>query len=125
MKLKKDNFENIVSHRIPNVSSVEILCESHQFKIKGDFRISRGSKSVAQVFYFRYKYTLENGDVIIGQGESVPYARYGESFESVLSQIEAVRGQLEAPIILAELQDILPPGAARNAVDCALWDVNF
>lgn len=54
-----------------------------------------------------------------GRGESVPYARYGEDVDGVLAQI----AQVPQDISRDRLQDILPPGAARNAVDCALWDL--
>jgi L-alanine-DL-glutamate epimerase-like enolase superfamily enzyme len=57
-------------------------------------------------------------DGVRGRGECVPYARYGESLDSVAAQIAG----LPADIDRAALQDDLPPGAARNAVDCALWD---
>lgn len=53
----------------------------------------------------------------------MPYPRYGESVADVMAQIEAVRGQLEAGAARAALQLLLAPGAARNAVDCALWDL--
>jgi L-alanine-DL-glutamate epimerase-like enolase superfamily enzyme len=62
-------------------------------------------------------------DGAIGRGEAVPYARYGETVESVLDQIAAVRGALEAGGGRMALQDLLPPGAARNAMDCAFWDL--
>ncbi len=78
------------------------------------FTISRGSRSVARVLTVR----ITQGGVT-GWGECVPYARYGESLESVTEQIES----LPLPITRAELQSALPPGAARNAVDCALWDL--
>jgi len=58
-----------------------------------------------------------------GRGEAVPYARYGETPDSVLAQIETVRGPLEAGADRATLQALLPAGAARNALDCALWDL--
>lgn len=58
-----------------------------------------------------------------GRGEAVPYARYGETVEGVLAQIEHLRPQIEAGVGRSELQDLLPPGAARNALDCALWDL--
>jgi L-alanine-DL-glutamate epimerase-like enolase superfamily enzyme len=54
-----------------------------------------------------------------GMGECVPYARYGETLESVTAQIEGLSGVLSR----ADLYDLLPAGAARNAVDCALWDL--
>ena len=59
-----------------------------------------------------------------GWGEAVPYARYGETTAGVLDQIQAVRGRIEAGAGRAELQGLLPPGAARNALDCALWDLD-
>ena len=58
----------------------------------------------------------------IGRGECVPYARYGESVESVTAQIEAIRPQLAA-LTRETLQTAMKPGAARNALDCALWDL--
>ena len=58
-----------------------------------------------------------------GRGEAVPYARYGETPEGVLAQIEAARAAIEAGCDRAALQRLLPPGAARNALDCALWDL--
>jgi L-alanine-DL-glutamate epimerase-like enolase superfamily enzyme len=58
-----------------------------------------------------------------GRGEAVPYARYGESLESVLEQIGMARQALEAGAGRDALQRLLPPGAARNALDCALWDL--
>ena len=58
-----------------------------------------------------------------GRGEAVPYARYGETVAGVLEQIESVRGAVEAGACRDELQGLLPAGAARNALDCALWDL--
>ena len=58
-----------------------------------------------------------------GRGECVPYARYGESVESVLAQIEAMRPRLAAGLDREALQNAMPPGAARNALDCAFWDL--
>ncbi len=84
--------------------------------IHGRFAIARGAKTQAEVVVVR----LENG---MGCGECTPYGRYGESVESVLAQIEAVRRELEAGCDLDRLQTLLPAGAARNAVDCALWDL--
>ncbi len=83
------------------------------FPLARAFTISRGSKTEARVVTV----TVTRGGVT-GWGESVPYARYGETPESVLDQIAL----LSDGITRAALQDALPPGAARNAVDCALWD---
>ncbi|MDF7658277.1 L-Ala-D/L-Glu epimerase [Erwiniaceae bacterium L1_54_6] len=82
------------------------------------FVISRGSRTEAQVVVVEIE---EEG--IRGVGEATPYARYGESEASVLAQIATVLPQLQAGMTRADLQQALPPGAARNAVDCALWDL--
>jgi L-alanine-DL-glutamate epimerase-like enolase superfamily enzyme len=58
-----------------------------------------------------------------GRGECVPYAHYGESVESVTGQIEAMRPQLAQGLTREALQTAMPPGAARNALDCAFWDL--
>lgn len=85
---------------------------------RGTFRISRSALSeipVVQVTIY------ENGHR--GRGECRPYARYGETPESVTRQIEAIRPDIESGLSLPQLQSRLPAGAARNAVDCALWDL--
>ncbi|PPZ18721.1 dipeptide epimerase, partial [Escherichia coli] len=56
-------------------------------------------------------------------GECVPYARYGESIESVMEQIAALSGDIRNGLDRAALQNRLPAGAARNAIDCAFWDL--
>jgi L-alanine-DL-glutamate epimerase-like enolase superfamily enzyme len=84
------------------------------FALAQTFTISRGSKTHAHVLTVR----ITRGGVT-GWGECVPYARYGESLESVTAQIEG----LPDTITRQALQSALPPGAARNAVDCALWDL--
>ena len=58
-----------------------------------------------------------------GRGECVPYARYGESVEAVVSAIAACAKPLAAGLTRADLASLLPAGAARNALDCALWDL--
>lgn len=83
------------------------------FSLARAFTISRGSRTEAQVLTVR---VTRAG--VTGWGECVPYARYGETQDSVAAQI----GSLPPEITREALQDALPPGAARNAVDCALWD---
>ena len=86
--------------------------------IAGSFTISRGSKTEAMVV------VAELGDgKARGRGECVPYARYGETVEGVAAAIEALRPRLEAGLDRSGLQAALPPGAARNALDCAFWDL--
>jgi len=86
--------------------------------IRGRFNISRGAKTESVVVVAS---VAEGGKT--GRGECVPYARYGESIDSVLAQIEAARSVVEAGGDRAALARALPPGAARNALDCALWDL--
>lgn len=89
-----------------------------RFALTHPFRIARGVKTQADVVTV----TLE-ADGFVGRGEGVPYARYGESIESALAEIEAIRPVLEAGADRNALLGLLRPGAARNAVDCALWDL--
>ena len=84
------------------------------FKLAQAFTISRGSRTEAQVLTVTI---TRNG--VTGRGECVPYARYGETLASVEAEIAA----LDPSIGRDALQSALPPGAARNAVDCALWDL--
>ncbi|MCA3447039.1 MAG: dipeptide epimerase [Rhodobacter sp.] len=84
------------------------------FRLAQVFTISRGSRTEARVLTVR----VTRGGVT-GWGECVPYARYGETPESVTAQIES----LPQDITRDALQGALPAGAARNAVDCALWDL--
>ena len=88
------------------------------FPIAGKFVISRGAKTQAHVVTA----TLIN-DGKEGRGECVPYARYGESVDSVVAILEAQREAISAGLDRAALQERLPPGAARNALDCAFWDL--
>ena len=84
------------------------------FRLAQVFTISRGSRTEARVLTVR----VTRGGVT-GWGECVPYARYGETLDSVTAQIES----LPQDITRDALQGALPAGAARNAVDCALWDL--
>lgn len=89
-----------------------------RFELNRPFRISRGVKTAADVITV----TLTEGDAV-GRGEGVPYPRYGESVEAALAALEEARAAVEAGADSEALQSLLPPGAARNAVDCALWDL--
>jgi L-Ala-D/L-Glu epimerase len=84
-----------------------------RFALAEVFTIARGSRTHADVL------TVEvTRDGVIGRGECVPYARYSESMASVRAQIEGLAEGIDR----AALQTALPAGAARNAMDCALWD---
>ncbi len=82
------------------------------------FAISRGSKTEARVVVA----TIEEGGRR-GRGECVPYARYGETVEGVAAAIGSVSGAIADGASRADLLTLLPAGAARNALDCALWDL--
>ena len=83
------------------------------------FAISRGSKTSAEVVVAE----IFDGDVR-GRGECVPYPRYGESVDSVVRALEGMRGAVFSGLDRRELQQAMPPGAARNALDAAFWDLD-
>ncbi|MBL3585947.1 N-acetyl-D-Glu racemase DgcA [Rhodovulum sulfidophilum] len=93
---------------------MQISVTPESFRLKEAFTISRGSRTEARVLTVR----VASGGAT-GWGECVPYARYDETLDSVTAQI----GALPPSPSRAALQELLPPGAARNAVDCALWDL--
>jgi len=98
--------------------SRKLTLSVEHFPIAGSFVIARGAKTEAVVVVA----AIAEGN-IAGRGECVPYARYCESVESVTAQIETLRGPIEDGLDRHALQALLPAGAARNAVDCALWDL--
>ena len=91
---------------------------SESWPIAGRFTISRGSKTAAEVVVVEIAEGAHHG-----RGECVPYARYGESIDSSMARAESIRAELERGMDRTVLQGALPAGAARNAVDCALWDL--
>lgn len=95
-----------------------ISVEAERFPIAGTFTISRGSKTEAEVI----SCTISDGGHF-GRGECVPYKRYGETIEGVREAIDAMRGRIAEGISRSALLDAMPAGAARNAIDCALWDL--
>lgn len=96
------------------MSERQISIKAESFPLAEVFTIARGSRTHADVL------TVEiQSDGVSGRGECVPYSRYGESIESVKHQIESLPEEFDR----RSLQNLLPPGAARNAIDCALWDL--
>jgi L-alanine-DL-glutamate epimerase-like enolase superfamily enzyme len=83
------------------------------------FAISRGSRTIAEVVVAE----VHDGE-FRGRGECVPYPRYGESVESVVRALEEMRGAVFSGLDRDELQRAMPPGAARNALDAAFWDLD-
>ncbi|MCY3665293.1 MAG: dipeptide epimerase [Gemmatimonadetes bacterium] len=99
---------------------------SESFPLAQTFTISRGAKTTADVVVVEL-----SRDGCVGRGECVPYPRYNESVAGTIDALESLRPQVEAGLggstelaeVRAALQRALPPGAARNALDCALWDL--
>ncbi|HEV8678338.1 MAG TPA: N-acetyl-D-Glu racemase DgcA, partial [Stellaceae bacterium] len=83
------------------------------------FAISRGSKTTAEVVIAE----VSDGE-FRGRGECVPYPRYGESVDSVVAALESMKGAVFSGLDRRELQQAMPPGAARNALDCAFWHLD-
>ncbi|MBR9872873.1 MAG: L-Ala-D/L-Glu epimerase [Vibrionaceae bacterium] len=97
---------------------MKVSLYTKSWPILGSFTISRGSKTHAETIIVEIEH-----QGFKGRGECVPYGRYGESIQNVLAEIESIIPKIEAGISREELQPLLPSGAARNAVDCALWDL--
>lgn len=95
-----------------------LTARDEHWPLASAFVIARGAKTEAHVLVVE----IAEADVV-GRGEAVPYARYGESMRSELAAIETVREAVEAGASRQALQALLPAGAARNALDCALWDL--
>jgi L-Ala-D/L-Glu epimerase len=95
---------------------MQIKAKEEVWPLKEVFRISRGSRTDAQVVVV----TVSDGEHF-GRGEGVPIARYNQTPASVLAQIESIKNVRDLDRV--KLQHLLPPGAARNALDCALWDL--
>ena len=97
-------------------TAMRIDAHEQSWPLDKPFRIARGSRTEARVVVV----TVTNGQYT-GRGEAVPIARYGQTVESVLAQIESMKS--EKSLDRQQLQRLLPAGAARNALDCALWDL--
>jgi len=98
--------------------SRKAVFHAETWHLKEPFHISRGVKTAVDVTVAE----ISDG-AYLGRGESVPYAHYGESTDSVLEELKAVSSRLEAGCSREELLSIMPAGAARNAIDCALWEL--
>ena len=98
---------------------MELSVRIERWPLAGAFTISRGSKTEAVVVVAE----LSDG-THRGRGESVPYARYGETADGIVAAIEAMRPALQQGLDRPALQHAMRSGAARNALDCAYWDVD-
>src|SRR5262249_20611977 len=101
----------------PHPQRLSVLRQS--WPLAQPFAISRGSKTVAEVVVAE----VFDGE-FRGRGECVPYPRYGESVDSVVASLEAMKGAVFSGLDRHELQRAMPPGAARNALDAAFWDLD-
>jgi L-Ala-D/L-Glu epimerase len=97
---------------------MDLAVRIERWPLARPFTISRGSKTEAAVVTVELQHAGQRGC-----GEAVPYARYGETPEGVVAAIEAMRPALRAGLNRTALQSIMPAGAARNALDCAFWDL--
>jgi L-alanine-DL-glutamate epimerase-like enolase superfamily enzyme len=96
----------------------DISVEIEAWPIAGSFTISRGSKTQADVITV----TIRDG-VHVGRGECVPYGRYNETVKDVAASIKNLAKPLSEGLTRDELHRVMARGAGRNAVDCALWDL--
>ncbi|MDX2103505.1 MAG: dipeptide epimerase [Alphaproteobacteria bacterium] len=95
-----------------------LIAEAETWALAQAFTISRGSRTETRTIRVEL-----HQDGFVGRGEAVPNTRYGETVENQLTVIDSVRAALESGLDRAGLTDALPHGTARNALDCALWDL--
>ncbi len=98
--------------------AIRLHVQEEVWPLAKTFTISRGSREESRVVLLE----IEAGE-LRGRAECVPYPHYGESVEGVIAQIRDLEGKIAGGLSRLELAEILPPGAARNAIDCALWDL--
>ncbi|WP_119391272.1 N-acetyl-D-Glu racemase DgcA [Taklimakanibacter lacteus] len=103
---------------MPTVTRRKLTVAHESWPIAGSFTISRGSKTQADVVVV----TLTKGDAT-GRGECVPYPRYDETVPQVVAALEAARDAIEEGLPRDQIARHVAPKAARNALDCALWDL--
>ncbi|MCB9948728.1 MAG: dipeptide epimerase [Rhodospirillaceae bacterium] len=96
-----------------------LVAKEERWPFRTPFTIARGSRIEARVLVAR----IVAGDTV-GRGEAVPYPRYGETVEDALDLVRGLEDAVAGGLDRAGLQEMLPPGAARNAVDCAMWDLD-
>tara|TARA_R110002167_G_scaffold2709_12_gene13441 strand:+ start:7681 stop:8682 length:1002 start_codon:yes stop_codon:yes gene_type:complete len=98
--------------------NLSITCERQSIPLKQVFRISRGAKTNADVIVVKVSDGKHQG-----WAEAVPYSRYAETTQSAQQQVLEIAPKLCANDPLSSLNHLMPAGAARNALDCALWDL--
>src|SRR6187551_3061703 len=100
------------------VLPLSLTARTERWPIAGTFSISRGAKTEAQIVVAEI-----NDGRHRGRGECVPYARYDETVAGVMAALGSIGGQLARGLDRRALQRAMPAGAARNALDCAFWDL--
>lgn len=110
----------MVPQKMPDHSTSALSVLRETFPIRGQFRIARGAKTDAAVVVA----VVSCDDGRCGRGECVPYARYGETVDGVVAALDAMAPVVAAGLDRSRLQQLMPAGAARNALDCALWDLD-
>src|SRR5204862_1488181 len=110
-------FARLSWHMAPSPQRLSVTRRA--WPLARPFAISRGSKTTAEVVIAE----IFDGD-FRGRGECVPYPRYGESVDSVVQALDRMRGPVFSGLDRKELQQAMPPGAARNALDAAFWDLD-
>ncbi len=100
------------------MTGLSLSAIEERIPVVGAFTISRGSRTEIRVVTVQ----LRDGDAV-GRGECVPYGRYGETVEGVIETIRSIEGDLRNGLERTALQGRLAAGAARNALDCAMWDL--
>ncbi len=101
-----------------NHASYSLTVDVERWPIAGTFAISRGAKTEAEVVIVE----LSDGQ-LRGRGECVPYARFGETVEGVIRAIHGMQEAITRGLTREDLQTAMAAGAARNALDCAFWDL--
>jgi L-alanine-DL-glutamate epimerase-like enolase superfamily enzyme len=96
----------------------ELRVSGERWPLAVPFRIARGIRTESEVVYVEL-----SQDGVVGRGEGVPIARYVDTVEDCIAQIEAARAALEGGASRRDLMSLMKAGAARNAVDCATWDL--
>ncbi len=97
---------------------MEMSIDIEKWPVRGVFRIARREATDTDVLVV----TVQDGDHV-GRGEAGPIIHYGEDVKSCRDQLENIRVDIEKGVSIEELATLLPPGSARNALDCALWDL--
>lgn len=98
--------------------TASLTVRDEHWPLASAFVIARGAKTEAHVLVVEI-----SQDGAIGRGEAVPYGRYGQTMDGEVARVEALRSAIEGGLSRQALQDLAPAGAARNALDCALWDL--